>query len=150
MKIPVWLLRCHRPLSHSLFCTVPGSSAALACLPLAGPQNLAHRQAGACQGRWPTEATHPRRSGPVPNSLSPIAHSLSNGGGVGQKVSVHGVGKILLATGQPCSSWLSFHFEKVGCTLSFPHQLRRAAVPVVPGGDRTPRSCHQPVPRDEA
>ena len=57
------------------------------------------------------EVTHPRRSGPVPSALSPIAHSLSGGRGVGQRVSVHGVSKILLATGQLCSSWLSFHSE---------------------------------------
>lgn len=69
---------------------------------------------------------------------------------MGQRVSVHRVGKILLATGQLCSSWLSLHFEKIGCALSFPHQLRRAAVPVVPRGDGTLGSCHQPAPRDEA
>ena len=136
--------------TQCLFCTVLGSSAALTRLPLAGPQTLAHRRAGVCQGRWPMEVTHPRRSGPVPSALSPIAHSLSGGRGVGQRVSVHGVSKILLATGQLCSSWLSFHSEKVGWALSFPHQLRRAAAPMVPSGDGTLGSCHQPVPRDEA
>ena len=51
VKIPVWLEMTSPTFTQCLLCTVLGSSAALTRLPLAGPQTLAHRQAGVCQGR---------------------------------------------------------------------------------------------------